>query len=156
RDARLATEIVYGTLRVLPELDRELDQHLTRGRPDPFTFSALRTATYQARFLSRVPDHAIVQETVALVKQKRGEGLGKLTNAVLRRVVAARPKDPQAPDRLLVPDWVDAALVAGLGDARALASLRLDGQAPPLTLRVPHDRDLEALRARIAESHPDA
>jgi 16S rRNA (cytosine967-C5)-methyltransferase len=156
RDARLATEIVYGTLRVLPELDRELDQHLTRGRPDPFCYAALRTATYQARFLSRVPDHAIVQETVALVKQKRGEGLGKLTNAVLRRVVAARPKDPQTPDRLLVPEWVDAALAAGLGDARAAASLRLDGQAPPLTLRVPHDRDLEALRARIAANHPEA
>src|SRR3954454_19368455 len=51
RDARLATEIVYGALRILPALDAELDRHLTRGRPDPFTFSALRAAAYQARCL---------------------------------------------------------------------------------------------------------
>jgi 16S rRNA (cytosine967-C5)-methyltransferase len=156
RDARLATEIVYGTLRIAPELDRELDQHLTRGRPDPFTYAALRTAAYQARCLARVPDHAIVQETVALVKQKRGEGLGKLANAVLRKVVAARPREPQSPDRLIVPEWVEASLSAGLGAERAAASLRLDGQAPPLTLRVPGERELDAIRARIAAAHPEA
>src|SRR4051812_16319021 len=81
RDARLATEIVYGTLRQLAIIDARLDAQLTRGRPDPFTLSALRGATYQALFLSRVPDFAIVQETVSIVKHKRGEGLGKLSNA---------------------------------------------------------------------------
>jgi 16S rRNA (cytosine967-C5)-methyltransferase len=155
RDARLATEIVYGTLRVLPALDQEIDRHLTRGRPDPFTFAALRAAAYQARCL-RVPDHAIVQETVALVKQKRGEGLGKLTNAVLRRVVEARPKEPQPPSSMLVPDWVQAALVRGLGEERALAALRLDAKAPPLCLRVCKGHDVDALVERLRAAHPEA
>ena len=41
----------------------------------------MRAATYQAVFLGRVPPFAIVQETVNLVKAKRGELLGKLVNA---------------------------------------------------------------------------
>src|SRR5262249_26461400 len=51
RDARLATEIVYGTLRALPLIDARLDAQLARGRPDPFTHAALRGATYQALYL---------------------------------------------------------------------------------------------------------
>ncbi len=98
RDARLATEIVYGTLRMLPELDARLDQQLARGRPEPFTWAALRGATYQALALDRVPSFAIVQETVALVKEKRGERLAKLTNAVLRRIVEARVRAGERSD----------------------------------------------------------
>jgi 16S rRNA (cytosine967-C5)-methyltransferase len=155
RDARLATEIVYGALRVLPALDQELDRHLARGRPDPFVFAAMRAAAYQARCL-RVPDHAIVQETVALVKQKRGEGLGKLTNAVLRRVVEGRPREPQPPTAMVVPPWVEAALTRGLGSEHAARALRLDAPAPPLCLRVGRDHDIDALIARLREAHPDA
>ena len=155
RDARFATEIVYGTLRVLPALDQEIDRHLTRGRPDPFTYSALRAAAYQARCL-RVPDHAIVQETVALVKQKRGEGLGKLTNAVCRRIVEGRPREPAAPSEMLVPGWVQASLEGGLGAERARAALRLDAPAPPICLRVTQGQDVDAVIARLREAHPDA
>jgi 16S rRNA (cytosine967-C5)-methyltransferase len=154
RDARLATEIVYGTLRTLPQLDAALDAHLTRGRPDPYTFAALRAAAYQARFLSRIPDHAIVQETVGLVKEKRGQGLGKLANAVLRRLVEERPRgdDLRAP-RLSVPSWVEGLLTASLGDARRDAYLDESG-APPLGLRMRGGADRAVFAAELEAAEP--
>ncbi len=156
RDARLATEIVYGTLRTLPELDAVLDKYLTRGRPDPFTHTALRAATYQALFLGRVPPFAIVQETVNLVKAKRGDRLGKLVNAVLRRVVSERPDDPKPPTTLRVAPWIERALVTGLGPERAHRTLALDERPPPLGLRVPKGIDLESVRAAIEAEVPRA
>ncbi len=156
RDARLATEIVYGTLRTLPELDAVLDRYLTRGRPDPFTLTALRAATYQALFLGRVPPFAIVQETVNLVKAKRGERLGKLVNAVLRRVVSERPADPRPPTLLRVAPWIETALVTGLGPLRAARTLALDERPPPLGLRVPSGMDAAAVGAAIQAEVPRA
>jgi len=146
RDSRLATEIVYGSLRTLPVLDARIDQQLARGRPDPYVLATLRAATYQALYLSRVPDHAIVQESVSLVKVKRGEGMSRLANAVLRRIVEGRPRPssddpsaaPTAPtnERLYVPAWVEQSLVKGLGEERTRAFLTLPGGVPPLALRV--------------------
>lgn len=156
RDARLATEIVYGTLRMLPEIDARLDVHLTRGRPDPFVFAALRGATYQSLALSRVPAFAIVQETVSLVKQKRGEGLAKLTNAVLRRIVADRPSEPQVPQRMTVLPWVAATLEKGLGQARTESYLELSQRPPPLSLRVRAGVPRAELAARLREAEPSA
>jgi 16S rRNA (cytosine967-C5)-methyltransferase len=155
RDARLATEIAYGTLRQLPVIDARLDAQLARGRPDPFTLAALRAATYQALYLSRVPDHAIVQETVSIVKTKRGEGLGKLTNAVLRRVVADRPQEPLAQARLALPAWLDACLVHGLGTERADAFLHAE-QVPPLALRCADGPARDALLERLRAARPEA
>jgi len=156
RDARLATEIVYGSLRQLAVIDQRLDAHLTRGRPDPFTLSALRGATYQALFLSRVPDFAIVQETVSIVKHKRGEGLGKLANAILRRVVEGRPAEPLSQERLSLPAWIEASLVTGLGADRATAFLSAAEHVPPLALRVSPRAQREALLVTLREARPEA
>jgi 16S rRNA (cytosine967-C5)-methyltransferase len=157
RDARLATEIVYGTLRALPVIDARLEAQLTRGRPDPFTYAALRGATYQALYLSRVPDFAIVQETVGIVKQKRGQGLARLANAVLRRVVADRPAEPLPQGQLELPAWIRQALEAGLGSERAETFLSLGGQhVPPLSLRVSPGVGRASLLARLRAARPDA
>lgn len=154
RDARLATEIVYGSLRTLPVLDARIDQQLSRGRPDPFVLATLRSATYQALYLSRVPDHAIVQESVNLVKWKRGEGMGRMTNAVLRRIVESRSSQGAlSNDRLHVPEWVDQSLEKGLGRERTDAFLNLPGGVPPLALRLRSSgnaaADREALLAEL-------
>jgi 16S rRNA (cytosine967-C5)-methyltransferase len=156
RDARLATEIVYGALRTLPALEARLAEHLRRGRPDSFTMAALVGATYQALHLPRVPPFAIVGETVAIVKQKRGERLGGLANAVLRKIVSARPEEPAPPRRLVVPEWVEKELARGIGADRVEATLALDGHAPPLGLRVQPGIDPSALAERIRAAVPRA
>lgn len=92
RDAAFATELVYGTLRRLipidhalaPLLERPIDTAPKGGR------AALRLGAYQLRYL-RVPAHAAVSETVALVDQRhRG-----FVNAVLRRSATLEPQESE-------------------------------------------------------------
>jgi 16S rRNA (cytosine967-C5)-methyltransferase len=116
--------------------------------------AALRAATYQALFL-RVPDFAIVQETVSIVKAKRGEGLAKLSNAVLRRVVESRPKEPLSDARLALPSWIEALLEAGIGKERTARFIENDG-TPPLALRCVNGQARDALLASLREARPDA
>lgn len=154
RDAALATAIVYGTLRVLPELDAALDAHLARPEGlDAWTRAAMRAAVYQIRHLPRVPVRAAVHEAVGLVKAKRGR-LGGLANAVLRKI--PRPEDAGPPTRLAVPPWVADALRRSLGEARAEAFLAARPLPPPLDLRVDGDREALAdeLRRVAAEVTP--
>jgi len=88
RDAAFATELVYGTLRRLIPIDHSLTPLLERPletAPKPAR-AALRLGAYQIRY-TRVPPHAAVSETVALVEHRhRG-----FVNAVLRRVASERP-----------------------------------------------------------------
>jgi 16S rRNA (cytosine967-C5)-methyltransferase len=82
RDAAFATELVYGTLRRLIPIDHALAPLLERpiDTAPKGARAALRLGGYQLRYL-RVPAHAAVSETVALVDQRhRG-----FVNAVLRR-----------------------------------------------------------------------
>ena len=88
RDAAFATELVYGTLRRLIPIDHTLAPLLERpiDTAPKGARAALRLGAYQLRYL-RVPAHAAVSETVALVDQRhRG-----FVNAVLRRSATLEP-----------------------------------------------------------------
>jgi 16S rRNA (cytosine967-C5)-methyltransferase len=157
RDAALATEIVYGTLRVLPALDRRITQVLTRAdaRMDSFARATLRTAAYQLDHLSRLPTHAIVDECVSQVRERRGPKLGGFVNAVLRKLAATRPQDPQPPTALVLPSWVEESLLAALGPERLARLLAQHASAPPLCLRA--DRTPRAeLQAQLIAAQPQA
>jgi 16S rRNA (cytosine967-C5)-methyltransferase len=137
RDAALASELAYGTIRRLipvdaalaPHLDRSLDTAPARAR------ALLRLGAYQLVY-TRIPPHAAVSETVGLAEARhRG-----FVNAVLRRVATTASVEAQGADdeavsrrtglatwavqelRRLRPDDVEAA-------AGALA------ERAPLTLR---------------------
>lgn len=153
RDAALATEIVYGTLRTLPAMDAAYSGFLRRAPEtlDPMVRAALRTACYQLLHLGRVPPHAIVDGAVGLVSHERGRILAGVVNAVLRKVAATRPAEPKPPLALVAPDWFGAALVAGLGEARANEFLAARRLPPPVVLRVEGEAPgaREALIAQI-------
>ncbi len=93
RDAGLATELAYGTIRRLVALDHALGRFVNR----PLTttpnqaLAVLRLGAYQILF-TRVPAHAAVAETVALAPERqRG-----FVNAVLRRLAESPPPRPPA------------------------------------------------------------
>jgi 16S rRNA (cytosine967-C5)-methyltransferase len=91
RDADLASELTYGTLRRLPALDRAVGSHLRRpiDQAPSGARAALRLGAYQLLH-TRIPDHAAVTETVGLVvPSERG-----FVNAVLRKVAASPPTEP--------------------------------------------------------------
>ncbi len=87
RDRALATELVYGSLRVRPWLVEELARFVPRGmdRLDVAVRAHLVLAAYQLFFM-RVPAFAAVSEAVSAVRTARGTRVAAFANAVLRRV----------------------------------------------------------------------
>src|SRR5690625_737272 len=89
RDASLATELTYGTLRGLGLYDAVAQAAADRHPADldARTASAVRMGVHQL-LRTRVADHAAVSETVDALRRAGGGGAGGLVNAVLRRVSA--------------------------------------------------------------------
>jgi len=86
RDRAFATELAYGTLRMLGMLDALLARGSSRplDAVDPPVRDALRLGAYQL-LATRVPPRAAVATTVELVRQTSGERPVRFANAVLRR-----------------------------------------------------------------------
>ncbi len=94
-DHGLATELVMGSLRWQSVLDDRIAEVSSQplARLDLEVLVALRLAAYQLDFLSRIPKHAAVDESVELVKQAKKKSAVPFTNAVLRKL-SAKTKKP--------------------------------------------------------------
>jgi 16S rRNA (cytosine967-C5)-methyltransferase len=132
RDAALATELAYGTLRGQGTYDAVLAACSDRplDKLDPPVRQILRLGAHQL-LATRIGAHAAVTTSVDLAKQVVGPRVSGYVNAVLRRV-ATRDLDAWlaivAPDPVTDPDgnlavrhsyprWIVAAYRAALGDA---------------------------------------
>jgi len=156
-DAALATQIVYGALRVAPDLETSLARHARRPiKVDDWTHAALIGAAYQLLHLERVPSHAVVNDTVELVRMKRGKRVAGFANAVLRKVAADRPEVPQPPSSVAVPPWLRDALQSSIGAEHTEDLLRVGGEPPSIDLRVRTDIDRDELTESIVAAQPDA
>jgi 16S rRNA (cytosine967-C5)-methyltransferase len=151
RDAALATELTYGTLRGLGTYDAVLD--LCSDRPvdriDPALLDALRLGAHQL-LRTRVPAHAAVATTVNLARAHAGEGPSRFANAILRKItsrdldgwleIAAPALADDPVGHLSVvhshPRWIVSSLRDAVGgDLDALdALLAADNAAPGVTL----------------------
>jgi len=94
-DKRLATDMIYGVLRLRNLLDKALLKAAKMNREkkirrfkdlDPKLHDVLRLAAYQIMYLDRVPDHAAVQEGVEQAKNRRGKHAANQANAILRQL----------------------------------------------------------------------
>ncbi len=105
RDAALATELGYGTLRARGLLDAVIDECTDRplARVEPTLLDALRLGAYQL-LRTRVPPHAAVDTTVELVRVEAGSRAAGFVNAVLRKV---GEHDEKAWVQQLAPDAVE-------------------------------------------------
>ncbi len=167
RDAGLATEITYGTLRWQRYLDWILVPHSRRKLDtlDSRVLVLLRMTAYQLAFLERIPPFAAVSDAVALAKAPGKPGVPEFVNAVLRSFTrrGVREREPRPPDdpidalavRLSFPTWLAARWVARYGVDEAAALMRAMNERPPLTVRANTLRiTREALAARLrAEDH---
>ncbi|HEX4589562.1 MAG TPA: transcription antitermination factor NusB, partial [Gemmataceae bacterium] len=85
-DRGLATELVYGTLRRRGSLDALIAAHTDRP-PDRIQAAVgeiLRLGAYQLVYLSHVPPHAAINETVELTKRIGQAKAAGFVNGVLR------------------------------------------------------------------------
>jgi 16S rRNA (cytosine967-C5)-methyltransferase len=179
RDAALATELAYGTLRGRGTYDAVLAACSTRPLADidPPLLDVLRLGTHQL-LATRIGPHAAVATSVTLARAAAGAGAAGFANAVLRRV-ATRDLESWigavAPDRaadpvgyLAVrtshPGWIVAAVSEALGEEPVTglplteAALAANGTRPQVALcAVPglaSTADLVAHGARAARWSP--
>lgn len=87
KDARLFTEIVYGTLQRKLTLEYYLSAFIPKKRKlDTWVKWLLLLSIYQLQYLTKVPDHAIIHEAVEIGKRKGHAGIAKFVNGVLRNI----------------------------------------------------------------------
>lgn len=145
RERGLATELVYGVLRVHGALSARLGRFAPRRIKDTKTRIQLLLAAYQVLFLTRVPAFAAVDAAVESVRAERGVKMAGFANAVLRKLVAAGESLPL--EQALVegtPSWLLERLRRAVGpdDAISLLGGGLDPQATTVSVRLVSGRPL--------------
>jgi 16S rRNA (cytosine967-C5)-methyltransferase len=145
RGRRFLTQLVYGTVRhkvlcdyvLQPICDQPLDK-----LPQEI-WHILRMAVFQALFCDQVTRPAMVHTSVDLAKRRGHAGLGRMTNAVLRRVPdhLDQVKWPDKEQdlngflriRYSMPKWLVARFIDQFGPEDAEAICRLaERQAPTM------------------------
>ncbi len=166
RDAALATELAYGTLRGLGGYDAIIAMCGDR-EPDPAVLDALRLGAHQLLKM-RVPPHAAVGTTVDLVRLRIGTGASRFANAVLRKIasrtldewiaIVAPPAGSDLVGHLAIahshPRWIVSAFRDALGrDAEETADLLAADNARPVVTLVarPGRSSVEELEEAGAE-----
>jgi 16S rRNA (cytosine967-C5)-methyltransferase len=155
RDRAFAAELAYGSIKQRRLIDWYLAPYIgERGKPlPPAIVEVLRLGVYQLRFTA-TGDHAAVSETVNLAWRHGHRGTAGLVNAVLRRMLADGPFEPDpagfenendyAGTRFSVPSWIAAQFGRAYDGVRdsALAGVNAAPQ--------------HALRVNVLRAQPDA
>ena len=110
RDAALAQELGFGTIRMKALLDAVIVKASSRKLSDieDNALQILELGCYQILF-TRIPDHASINETVELAKRSGSGRASSFVNAVLRKVAAKK-----------IEHWFDE-IANGLGEMQKLA-----------------------------------
>jgi len=146
-DRRLITQLVLGTIAWQLRIDYELARYSSRKieELDPAVRAILRMGLYQLRWLTRIPNHAVVDTSVELTRTTpRLAAAGGFVNAILR---SALRKSVDLPDRakdetgfLAVayshPRWMVERFITWFGVADAEAIMRANNEAAPTALRL--------------------
>lgn len=146
RDRSFLMEIVYGVLRYRDTLDWILGHFLKNpAKAGDFTLNNLRASLYQLYFM-RVPDWAVVSESVEMEKSVSGHGKPSLVNAVLRNVLRQKERftppltlgDPLSDIAVNTshPRWLVKRWIQRFGADGALGLAEANNRVPPMTIRV--------------------
>jgi 16S rRNA (cytosine967-C5)-methyltransferase len=145
-DASLLTELVMGTLRNRLILDEIISKYLSKSidKTDEFVRNALRIGVYQMLFLSRIPPHAALNETIEAVKRKKGRRLAGFANGVLRNVQRDLGEDGLSEIRISfpvhvqnsIPTWMVSELRGYFDEERLEPVLKKLSSRPPSHVRV--------------------
>ncbi len=161
RDRALASAIAAGAVRMRGAIDYYLAQFLHRDLSllPPAVLNLLRAAVFQLRWLDRVPDWAVVNESVELARRVGGGRYQGLVNAVLRRFIREGgdlplPSLETEPVRGLAvrhsfPEWLVERWLQRFGLDETVELLEACNKTAPLVLRTcPAGREIlaESLR----------
>jgi 16S rRNA (cytosine967-C5)-methyltransferase len=137
RDRALAQRLAYGTVQRCRVLDHGIESLGKRPvrKLDPPVRASLRLGAYQLGW-TELPEHAVVNDAVELVRAAGRERAVPFTNAVMRRLaqgfrglVASLPDGPL---KLSYPDWIAATWERDFGPETALELMRAQNAPPAL------------------------
>ncbi len=151
RERALATELVYGVLRMRGHLDYIIDQFSKRPvhKLDVKIRNLLRMGIYQMKFLDKIPTRAAVHSTVELAKKDQHQGIIKFINGVLRSIDRAikgesgeiifpdLKKDPlkHISTYYSHPEWLVKEWIERFGVENTIELCKANNQVPDLTIR---------------------
>ena len=151
RDRAFVTRLVEGTLERLLTIDYILNQvsKTPVKKMKPVVRTVLRMSVYQLMYMDSVPDSAVCNEAVKLVKGKGLQGLSGFTNGVLRNVARNREQwnsDGAYPDkkktpvkylsiRYSLPEWLCSYFVKEYGFEKAEQIAEGSLRNPQTTIR---------------------
>jgi 16S rRNA (cytosine967-C5)-methyltransferase len=146
QDRHLVTTLVLGTLRWQLALDARIRPLLAKpeARLSGEAETALRMGAFQLLHLDRVPAHAVLHDSVELVKQSPERGASGLVNAILRKIAMQRREPVPAKfstSRALAaafahPAWMVDRWARAYGLAGAEAICRRNQEPAEVTLRL--------------------
>jgi 16S rRNA (cytosine967-C5)-methyltransferase len=134
--------------------------------------AVLRIAAYQLHHLERIPEHALVHESVEIVRALRHSHATGFVNAVLRSMVRgrqapaplpARPADPRDTARALDylsitlshPRWLVARWLTRVGFEACERWCQFNNSSPEITVR-PIDGHADSVLRRLRDDQVDA
>lgn len=145
RDKALCRELVSGVLRWESLLNWMIQRFSNKSPSHDAARVLLCLGLYQLFWLHRIPDHAIVYETVELAQTKGMKGFSGYVNAILRRcirekaVIQAKIKELQDQKPALGfshPDWLFKRWVEAFGKSATLKLMEWNNTAAPLFARL--------------------
>lgn len=166
RDAGLCSRLTFGVLQNRMLLDWYIGQFssVPVDKLEPAVRNSLRLGFYQLIFLDRVPVHAIVNESVLLVKRySRNPRASGLVNAVLRAFERSPKEKRPQPESLSIqyshPDWLVDEFLRVLTENEVPDLLKANNEQPPVyaqvnTCRYTEAQVLEALAKEGINAQP--
>ncbi|WP_102692709.1 16S rRNA (cytosine(967)-C(5))-methyltransferase RsmB [Rummeliibacillus pycnus] len=144
KDRGLLTEITYGTLQYKMTLDYYLEPYV-RGKLEDWVRWLLRLSLYQIVFLTKIPDHAAVNEAVEIAKHRaRHRGISATVNGILRSILRDGIRETTDIEndatRLAIetshPEWLVRRYIDNFGIEKT-ADMLYENNLPPMqTVRV--------------------
>ena len=140
RDRALAQRIAYGAVQRRRTIDHGIDTLGSRpaAKLDPPVLAALRIAAYELAW-SDAPPHAVVNDTVELVREAGLPHATGFANAVARKLaVGLAPLVASLPPGALAesyPDWIHDVWARDFGSDEALALMRAQNEPAELVVR---------------------
>ena len=143
-DKALATAIFYGTLDRLVTIDFYLKKLIKTPlkKLKPYTLAVLRTAVYQIKYMSKIPESAAVNEAVKMLKTSKEGFNASFVNGVLRNLIRTEIELPTGNSIYDIsvgyscPQWIVSILLRDYGTDFTKAFLENALLSPPIFIKV--------------------
>ncbi len=139
RDRALFVKLIHGTLEYQIQLDAITDRYskVRVIRMKPVVRNLLRMSLYQILYMDKIPDSAVCDEAVKLIRKTALRDLGGFVNGVLRSIVRDKDKlELKSPsEKYSVQDWMYGLLCESIGKEKTEQFLEYSLSVHGITVR---------------------